>query len=489
MRERLDASTPIGILPIQDTVIDLKCRQALPKIARALLNIYNNVKYRTKILDVLNEEIRQGKNHTGRKGFDLWQIFVLGQFRLGLNLDYDALHDYVNHHSTVRSLMGIHVINEEFQKVKNIPYQTVRDNVNLLTNEMLEKINDIILEFGNEEVFKKKEGEAYILKTDSFVVKSNVHFPTDYNLLYDCMRKGLDMVDKLVEGNPQILGWRKSKNWRVKAKSQSRRVGQISGQGGANKDERLSKEVSTYLDIAKKLVVKLELLLKDESAVTDIASVIIILQLEEYVKLTNKHIDLLERRIIKGETIPHEEKLFSIFEQYTEWINKGKPHVELGKKVCITTDQNQMIVHWKVMNNEVDSQIVKELIQAIAIKLAIGSWSFDKGFYSQENKVALNKVVTKVVMPKKGKCNQAEKEEESDKTFVKKRRKHSAIESNINELEHRGLERCPDRGERHFNRYIALGITAYNLCKIGTALIKQCQNQNPKAGIKLSAAA
>ena len=47
-----------------------------------------------------------------------------------------------------------------------------------------------------------------------------------------------------------------------------------------------------------------------------------------------KHIDLVERRIIKGETIAHNEKLFSIFETYTEWITKGKqnPSVELGKK-------------------------------------------------------------------------------------------------------------------------------------------------------------
>lgn len=51
------------------------------------------------------------------------------------------------------------------------------------------------------------------------------------------------------------------------------------------------------------------------------------------------------------------------------------------------------------------------------------------------------------------------------------RKKHSAVESNINELEHRGLGRCLDRGEHHFDRYIALGICAYNLKKIGRKLL------------------
>ena len=49
--------------------------------------------------------------------------------------------------------------------------------------------------------------------------------------------------------------------------------------------------------------------------------------------------------------------------------------------------------------------------------------------------------------------------------------KHSAIESNINELEHRGLDRCPDRGYFHYRTYIAMGVCAYNLKKIGKKIL------------------
>ncbi|NLO01693.1 MAG: hypothetical protein GX126_05140, partial [Bacteroidales bacterium] len=74
-----------------------------------------------------------------------------------------------------------------------------------------------------------------------------------------------------------------------------------------------------------------------------------------------EHVDLLERRVIKGEEIPHEEKIFSIFEEYTEWITKGKlrPNVELGKKLAITTDQYNLILDYRVMDHQSDSGIVK----------------------------------------------------------------------------------------------------------------------------------
>ena len=92
--------------------------------------------------------------------------------------------------------------------------------------------------------------------------------------------------------------------------------------------------------------------------------------LEVYIGYLDKHIDLLEHRIIKGEKIPHSEKMFSIFETYTEWITKGKlsPSVELGKKLLITTDQNNLIVDYLVMDNLSDSELVEGLAKRISLK-------------------------------------------------------------------------------------------------------------------------
>ena len=164
--------------------------------------------------------------------------------------------------------------------------------------------------------------------------------------------------------------------------------------------------------------------------------------------------------------------MFSIFEQYTEWVTKGKlhPNVELGKKVAITTDQYGLIVDYRVMDNEADSEIVLKVADKILEKYKIGSWSFDKGFWHKDNWSLLKECVNTLVMPKKGKRTLAEEAEETDKKFKRLKMKHSAVESNINELEHCGLDRCPDRGFDHFKRYVGLAVTAYNLKRIGRKL-------------------
>ncbi len=84
--------------------------------------------------------------------------------------------------------------------------------------------------------------------------------------------------------------------------------------------------------------------------------------------------------------------------------------------------------------------------------------------------------VPQVVMPKKGKPNLTEKAEEKTPIFVKYRKKHSAVESNINELENRCLDKCFYKGYEHLKRYVAVGICAYNLHKIGAKLL-QAKNE------------
>ena len=181
--------------------------------------------------------------------------------------------------------------------------------------------------------------------------------------------------------------------------------------------------------------------------------------------------------------------LHSIFEQYTEWVTKGKmrPNVELGKKLAITTDQFNLIVDYEIMEQVSDSEILPGLAKRIFSDYRVKSWSFDKGFWNKENKELLSGTVETLVLPKKGKCNKVEYEQEHQPKFIRNRNKHSAVESNINELEHRGLNRCPDKGYMHFKRYIGLAVCAYNLKKMGEHLISQQRLQTEVAGAKQAA--
>ena len=88
----------------------------------------------------------------------------------------------------------------------------------MLNDEQAAELNNVVVEFGHCKVFKKKETTALLLKSDSFVVESDVHFPTDCNLLWDCSRKCLDMVSKFLKKYKGIEGWRKIGNWRYEMK-------------------------------------------------------------------------------------------------------------------------------------------------------------------------------------------------------------------------------------------------------------------------------
>ena len=472
MRKRFEQQFSIGQTPIDKIYINPKSKNALDQLIAALKEIYCNKEYNDKIFNIIEKHLPKVDRNNGRPGMNLWTIFVLAQVRMCLGLDYDMLHHLANNDLLLRKLLGISEVFGEEPIV--FEYQNIYDNVTLLSEAMLTEINDVIVEFGHREVFKKKETTALHLKTDSFVVESNVHFPTDYNLLWDCARKCLDTVNYFLKKYPQTGGWRKMKNWRSELKGLMRRVGRVSRSGGKNKREKLQKVTVSYLTKSRLLLLKLinEKRNFPFNTSSDLASHC---ALENYMGLLSKHIDLVERRIIKGETIPQSEKMMSIFETYTEWIVKGKmrPSVELGNNASITSDQYNLILYHKVMNKEQDRDIVVETADNMLNKYKpVNSMSFDKGHWNAENRALLELEIPHVILPKLGKLTAEEKEIEESKIFKRLKNKHSAIESNINELEHRGLDRCPDRTYPHFKTYIALGVCAYNLKKIGKKILE-----------------
>jgi len=472
MRNRFEQQYSIGRRLIKDTPIKLKHKDKLDELIAAMKAIYCHPEYNQRLFTVLERHLLGDKKRTGRPGMDLWCIFVLSQVRLCLNMDYGWVYNLANNHLSIRWLMGVET-EYSFKRIE-FSYQNIYDNVTLFNDEMVKEINSIVLEFGHGEVFKKNETTALRFKTDSFVVESNVHFPTDYNLLWDSARKCIDGVCVFLGKYKNLQGWRKIKSWKSELKGLMRELGKATASGGKGKEQREAKAARSYINKATALYAKLEKEVPQLPIVDD-QDLALVISLEYFMQLLLKHIDLVDRRIIKGETIPHEEKMFSIFETYTEWIKKGKsrPSVELGKKLAITTDQFDLIVDYQVMEHEQDRDIVIALADRLLTKYKIESWSFDKGYWGKQNKQLLQLEVPKVIMPKLGKRNQQEEAEETSRPFKRLKNKHSAIESNINELEHRGLDRCPDRGYPHFKNYIGLGVCAYNLKKMGAKLLEE----------------
>ena len=315
MRNRFEQQYVIGHKSIKDTPINLKHKDKLEELIAALKEIYCNDGYNQRLFAVLEHHLMEGKKKTGRKGMDLWCIFVLSQVRLCLNINYELVHNLANNHLSIRWLMGVET--EQGFKRTEFSYQNIYDNVTLIDDQMVKEINSIVLEFGQGEVFKKKETAALRLKTDSFVVESNVHFSTDYNLLWDCVRKCMDTLCTILDKYESLKGWRKIKNWKSEIKGLMRELGKTGASGGPGKETRVKAAASGYIHKARGFYSKLEKQLP-QLPIADEKDLGLVISLEYFMELLLKHIDLVERRIIKGETIPHAEKMFSIFETYTE---------------------------------------------------------------------------------------------------------------------------------------------------------------------------
>jgi hypothetical protein len=287
----------------------------------------------------------------------------------------------------------------------------------------------------------------------------------------------------------ELSGWRKIKDIRKELKSQFRKTSQAVFKG--KKEDLKKQHVKEYLRQAQLLAAKCKEVLQSETQTMLVAGkeeqvAVLLQELEKYTVHTIKFIDLIDRRLLKGEAIPSSEKIYSIFEEHTEWISKGKLNkkVELGHLILITTDQYQYIVDYKIMEGEKDPSQVASLTQRLQEKFAnnkIHSLSFDKGFYSQANAKTLeDSKVKEAILPKRGKHSKDDTLRESSKTFKKLRNQHSAVESNINMLEHHGLNRCMDKGIHGFKRCVGLSVLAYNLHILGNQ-IRAIQKEKAEA--------
>jgi len=158
MRKRYEIQQSLGTIPIGEVSISTKSRHELPAILRALQHIFNNSGLRETILGLLEESIQKDKRRTGRQGMSLWEIFVMGVVRLGMDLDYDSLEDLVNNHKSLRGILGV-AMEWSFNTTKLYHIQTMKDNVALLDDELLGKINLRVVQAGHNLV--KKKGYPY----------------------------------------------------------------------------------------------------------------------------------------------------------------------------------------------------------------------------------------------------------------------------------------------------------------------------------------
>lgn len=405
MRKVIENQLKIGQVDISSIQIDIHNRGEISQVLLGLQRLYSDRKLRNEIFDILKDIIPHHIDAgNGRPGMELWKILVLGALRLNCDWDYDKLHDIANNHKKIREFLG-HTI---FEFDQRYGLQTIKDNISLFTPEVLDEINQVAVKAGHS-IVRKNEDIPLKERCDSFVVETDVHYPTDINLLLDAIRKVVFLSGRLF-GELGITEWRQYRHIFRKIKKQFNFIRKLKRSTSKDETKKVKREQliidahRQYVDLIESHVVRAREgigILK----VMDMGQAVHIMLIEHYIWHAERQIDQIRRRVLDGETIPHHEKVFSIFEEHTEWISKGKAGVpqELGLGVCILEDQYGFILHHQVMANQKDVEIAVMMVSEAKRKFAaLTGCSFDKGFYSPENRKELQAVLDKVVLPKKG---------------------------------------------------------------------------------------
>lgn len=198
-------------------------------------------------------------------------------------------------------------------------------------------------------------------------------------------------------------------------------------------------------------------------------------ELCQFIERTAQVCGTARRRVLAGETVPNCDKLFSIFEPHTQLYQRGKAGepIQFGRLVLVYEDAAGFITHHHMLPRDAaDRDVVVEQTRIVQQRLGgqIEEASFDRGFHTPENQTQLATILKYPCLAKLGK--QAEKQQQSSVRFRQARQRHAGVESAIGALQAgNGLERCRDRSELGFDRFVSLGVLGRNLQVLGKLLI------------------
>jgi transposase, IS5 family len=478
MRVAFQQQPRLDCPPVDAVPLNLNCRDEIIPILRALQHVYGQAQLRREILELVGNDVNAGSSPDhGREGLSYWTIMVLAAVRLGCNFDYDKLQDLAEQHRTLRLVMGI----GDWQDQEDFDWRRIRDNLCLLQPATLEKINHLLVAAGHQ---LAPEAIAAV-RGDTFVVETNIHHPTESSLIEDGLGKVVTLAAELaaVHGQP---GWRQHEHLLQNVKELVREIGRTSRAKSKGADrlkpgyQRLLALAENLLERARQLLATLHFRTKGQGidwlgeGLDDPRE-----ELWHYLQLTEKVGGTARRRVLLGETVPNEEKVFSIFEPHTELIKRGKqPNpIQYGHKTLVIEDAVGFICHYAVVANGVlDQDVLVPAMTTLQERVGgkIKRASFDRAFHTPENQEDLAAIVDHPCIPKKGRISGRQQQEEATVEFRHARQSHPGIESAIGALQAgNGQERCRDKSKLGFERYVGLGILGRNLQVLGKLLLAQ----------------
>ena len=184
MRAVQDVRMQIGEVDISRIRFDPKSRDDIPKVLKGLQHLYMDMPPRSRTFRLLEAEISPEVDKSdGRPGMAPWKILVCGVLRLDPNIDYGRLHELVNEHDTTRELLGHGAFDREPDH-----FQTLKDNVALLTPELLDKVDRAVVDAGHILVKKRAAKRCVGGAAPLWSRRACISRPTSTRCLTRCAR-------------------------------------------------------------------------------------------------------------------------------------------------------------------------------------------------------------------------------------------------------------------------------------------------------------
>jgi len=329
----------------------------------------------------------------------------------------------------------------------------------VLSEETWHTMNCILAQYAKEQ--DKISSEK--LRLDTTVYEANIHYPTDSSLLWDSFRTLARLLQQIQRELPQLA---------LKHRFHVNKVKKlhlfITRNGSSNNDSKKRKVKSTY----RKLIAHV-------NWIAEVAHKALgILEqagyeaelLERYIPIVAKIIHQAEQRVFQGIIIPADQKIYSLFEEHTELLKRGKAGkpIEFGHKVLIAQTDEKFIHHYQVFpKRQEDKELLEPTLKAHEQLFGTGPdvLATDKGFYeNMEQILKLQENITTVSICKKGRRNQIEYERESTEEFKDGQRFRAGCEGSISVLKRVfNLGRCLFKGFKNYAASVGCAVFCHNI--------------------------
>ncbi len=446
---------------ICDTQLRFEFYRSNSKMSKKLEKISEILQKDISFLEKVAKDFKTPKGSpAGAKGMTIEQVVrvaILKQFR---QLGYQGLCDELGDNISYRRFAKIH-------EGEAPGRMTLSDNIKRISPEGWEEIHKVIVK--TAKVLGVEKGKR--VRVDSTSVESNIHYPTDGELLWDCVR----VIDRIIEG---VIGEYPDMeieyhNHTKRAKKRRYRIVNTSSK---------EKREEAYKDLLKVSMVTGEYgescveQLEERVRQGDIEARVYKDELSGYLESLKSIINQTERRVLKGEKVEAKDKLVSIFETHSDILAKGKRKVVFGHKILLSGGESNLILDCMVeRGNWSDAEYFGKGIDRLKERYDIHPEEIttDGGFASKVNyDYAVGKGIKKVLFTKKCSSKIVELVKTS-RAYKKLKKFRAGIEGCISAAKRAyGLSRCNWKGWRSFQSYVWLGVMAFNLNIMAEALLK-----------------